>query len=322
MRPLPLALPAVLLFAAAPAALAQTVDVTLKGQVEFNLVSTGPLSLVPTGQAVEITFQVDAATFVDSPTFPTRGYPIDQDTFVMDMGAGALGLADPFPPGETPYFTIRNDDPAVDGFFIANSTDFPIGSPLDLTGAFGAFEINFSVTYLGTTLTSLDIVDAAGFYDFTGLTVFGMNITDGPVDAVGMVFESLEITPQVVCGYQPYGVGITPVNDLVLDGVGTPAVGGSLDLAISGANLIATFVALSTGQADLPLFGGSLLIDPFGQFLLQPMTAGPTEATFSLPIPNNPALANFTFYAQAGRLDATKPEGIALSSGQAVTVCP
>ena len=66
----------------------------------------------------------------------------------------------------------------ADGFFVATSVDFPIGVPIDVTGAFEQFRNVFSVTYEGDVLTSLDITGAAGTYDFDQLTVFGWTIDE------------------------------------------------------------------------------------------------------------------------------------------------
>ncbi len=193
MRFLPLVLSAALLTGGAQRALAQLVEVTLKGEVEFNLASSGPLSAVPAGQAVELTFRLDAADFLDSVSFNTRAYRIQNSSFALDLGAGVATLQNPFPAGQTPRFVLRESDPVADGFFLSLGTDNPVSVPLNLPGAFGQFGMQFNVSYTGNTLTTLDVLDAVGLYDFTGLTVFGMTITDGPFDVVGMIFESLEI---------------------------------------------------------------------------------------------------------------------------------
>ena len=187
------ALTVALIFGWVSSSNADIFNITITGEVEFNGISASPLGDANTGDDVEIFFQVDANNFLNG-TFPTRGYEIILDSFVMQLGAVTIGLQDPFPAAETPYFVIRNNDPAVDGFFLANNPDaFPNGVPLDQTGSFGQFRIVYSTTYGGDTLPSLDIADAVGFYDFTGLTVFTMTITDGPFDAMGMVFTNMTI---------------------------------------------------------------------------------------------------------------------------------
>ena len=171
-------------------------EVTLTGEVEFNLVSFGVLGSAKPGDSVGITFVVDEMEFVDSPNFPTRGYAIDLQSFVLDFGGGnAISLQEPFPSDQTPFFVIRNNDPAVDGFFVATNIDFPVGVPINQAGQFTQFINNFSVTYQGDQLNSLDIRNAEGSYDFDGLSVFNWTIDDGPFNATGFIFEQLIITP-------------------------------------------------------------------------------------------------------------------------------
>lgn len=171
---------------------ATAVHVTVTGEVEFNQISIGPLADAVTGDAASMTFRVDSDVFTDSGSFPTRGYHIDQSSFVFTAGPGSVGLADPFP--GTPYFVLRDNDPMVDGFFVASSVDFPIGVPSDSEGGFGPFTPNFSVGYTEDTLGSLDILAAVGTYDFTGLTNFNLTVDDGPFNAMGLIFEQMTIT--------------------------------------------------------------------------------------------------------------------------------
>ena len=174
-------------------------EIVITGEVEFNQINPANSILgdVNSGDIVEIFFEVDSDNFVDSMTFPTRGYEIIQDSFSMTMGAVTVGLQNPFPGTEAPFFVLRNDDPAVDGFLLASSPDvaFPNGVPLDEAGAFGNFRAVYGTTYGGDTLSSLNIADAVGFYDFTGLSVFSMVISDGPFEPMGMIFTNMTISP-------------------------------------------------------------------------------------------------------------------------------
>lgn len=172
---------------------AATIQVTVVGTVEYNQINSGPLSSVAPGQSVQLTFEVDSATFVDDPMFPTRGYAIDPATFVLALGSVVASLQSPFPAGQTPYFVVRDNDPAVDGFLLSTSTASPNGVPLGFNGAFGSFACNFYVTYGGTTLSSLNIENATGTYDFTGLSVFNFTVDDGPFQPLGLLFATMEI---------------------------------------------------------------------------------------------------------------------------------
>ena len=178
------------------------VEVTIDGMVEFNLIdpSNSSLGNVAIGDAVRMSFFVDSDQFVDNPNFPTRGYPIDEPTFEFVLGTESLLLENPFPAGRTPWFVIRDNDPAVDGFFVSDSPNFPDGVPTNELGGFGAFKANFAVSYDGSTLATLDILDAIGSYDFNGLGSFDFTLRDGPVDAIGMLFSgmNLRVVPEPI----------------------------------------------------------------------------------------------------------------------------
>jgi hypothetical protein len=210
------ALIVIALVAAAPVA-AAPVLVTVTGQVEYNFVSSPPLADAMPGDPVTLTFTVDSDTFTDSGSFPVRGYEINPMSFSLQLGTISMTLQDPFPAGQTPWFVIRDNDPAVDGFYLSALTiDFPLGVPINQSGFFGQFHSYYSVTYLGDTLSSLDILDALGIYDFNGLTVFGFRITDGPFDPIGLIFESMTIEAIPV---DDDGDGVVNADDLCPDTV-------------------------------------------------------------------------------------------------------
>ena len=173
------------------------VEVTLIGEVEFNQINDPPLGNVNPGDPVMLTLKVDSDSFVDSASFPTRGYDIALASFAFMLGTEVIGFEDPFPDGEVPYFVLRDNDPAVDGFFIATDIDFPIGVPLAQAGAFEQFRNNYSVTYAGGVLSSLDILGALGTYNFTDLTVFNWTIDDGPFNAMGIVFVEMILSSEI-----------------------------------------------------------------------------------------------------------------------------
>jgi hypothetical protein len=175
-------------------ATASIVQVTIHGTIEQNQISAPPLGLFVAGQAATMSFLVDSDNFVDHGVFPTRGYVIDQSSFVFSSGAASVGLQSPFPAGATPYFVLRNNDPAVDGFFVSTDLGFDLGVPLAQQGIFGAFGNNFSVSYDGSTLASLNILEALGTYDFDGLFGYNWVIEDGPFGAMSLGFESMTIT--------------------------------------------------------------------------------------------------------------------------------
>jgi hypothetical protein len=182
-----------MLIAGATQAGATPVLVEIRGDVYSNQVSSGTLGNVNAGETVTYSFTLDSNNFVNG-SFPTRGYAIDLNSFVLNFSGGTtIGLSPSFV--GPAYFVIRNNDPAVDGFFLSQGLDFPTGLALNQAGIFGNFAAAFSVGYSGDTLSSLDILDAVGSYNFTGLQVFGMGIDDGPFEGVvGIDFSSMIIS--------------------------------------------------------------------------------------------------------------------------------
>lgn len=173
---------------------AEIVNVEVNGSVEWNMIGAPPLNGAQVGQAAKLTFTVDSNNFANNPVHPTRGYPIDLASFKLKFPTFEIGLQNPYPAGQTPYFVIRNNDPAVDGFFVSTGTGNFQGVPLSQAGGFGQFANEFHVTYEGTRLSSLDVLGALGNYNFTGLSVFNWTIDDGPVNALGILFNDMSIS--------------------------------------------------------------------------------------------------------------------------------
>jgi len=156
-------------------ALAVPVQVTVTGVVESNVIG-GNQANVPDGAPVIMSFQVDSTNFVNSPNFPTRGYPINLNSFSMSAGGQPILITNPQVSG-TAYFVLRNNDPAVDGFVVSKNIDFPIPIDVNIPGLTPVHELDFLRTFNdGTALPSLDILDALGTYDFTNLSVFNWTI--------------------------------------------------------------------------------------------------------------------------------------------------
>ena len=166
--------------------------VTITGTVEFNGIGSGFLGTVAPDESVTLTFMVNSEDFINSASFPTRGYFIDESSWSLQFDSGSLDLENPYS-GFGSMFVLRNNDPAVDGFFVSDNVNNFVGVPLDQVGGFGPFEHSFHVTYPGSFLGSLNIGGAVGTYDFTGLSVFNWTIDDGPFNPFGIEFEELTI---------------------------------------------------------------------------------------------------------------------------------
>ncbi len=190
----PLILAAAALGSAVSTAAASDVQVVATGTLAFNGIATGPLAGLPAGSPASLSFTVDSDVFTNSATTPTRGYPIDHPSFVLQIGPVTLHLQTPFPAGQTPYLVLRNNDPAVDGFFVSTSIVSPGGVPTDHSIAAGVLRANYLVTYGGGELSSLDILDALGTYDYTGLKVFNWVLQVGPFEPLGVDFTQMVIS--------------------------------------------------------------------------------------------------------------------------------
>ncbi len=181
--------------ALAGSASAEKVLVEITGSWDFGRIRSGVLDGVSSG-AASTSFMLDSTDFVDSGLFPTRGYNIIQDSFSLTVGGITVGMPNPFPAGETPLFVLRDNDPAVDGFFLGSSVDgFPNGVSIDNEGRLDPYlKTIFSATYGNDPLSSLDILDAVGTYTFDGLTVFNWGFEDAGLQIAGMIFDEFTIT--------------------------------------------------------------------------------------------------------------------------------
>ena len=136
------------------------------------------------------------------------------------------------------------------------------------------------------------------------------------------VTESKRVPLGSPCGFAAYGQGASPANDLVLVGSGSGAVGGVATLTTSNVSGSFSVLALSLGSGFLPLFGGTGLLDAGLLVTTVAVPAAGGVSAANLPIPNDAGLAGFGVYFQSFALDGTKPEGVALSNGVALTICP
>lgn len=180
----------------AASANAAIVQVDIMGTVDFGSVPNGQWAGANSGDTVVQSFQLDSNNFVDSGNFPIRGYEVIASSFSLTIDGNTAGMANPYPNGWTPYFVVRNDDPAVDGFFMTNHIDgFEEGIFTDeaanIDPTFGAI---FKVTYEQERLDSLDILGAVGTYDFSGLTSFNWGLSDSSFQPMGFIFDQWTIS--------------------------------------------------------------------------------------------------------------------------------
>ncbi|MFT7463518.1 MAG: hypothetical protein ACI9EF_001862 [Pseudohongiellaceae bacterium] len=313
MRP---ATPLLVLFTATllahTAGAGQLVRVTFQGQVVSNQINPAPLGEFALNDQASLTFLLDTDVFVNSPNFPTRGYEIDRDSFSLSNGTVTVGLQPP--PSMTPFFVLRDNDPAVDGFLVSTNIDVPVGVPLSQTGVFGPFANATHVTYGGNLLSSLDLLGALGTYDFTGLTVFNWTIDDGPFNPLLIDFQDLTIALE--------GDAWSDEGNALAGVSGDPALVGSGDLSSGSVNSVelsnaapsataALFLAL--GSTPLPFKGGLLLPNPFFAPLIT-MTSGTGNFPLPFVMPAG-APAGTELWVQWAIQDAAAVAGVSLSNG-------
>jgi len=189
---------------------AEVVTVTVTGDVLFNGIGNPPLSGVTGADTAEMSFEVDSNVFVDGIPGDVRSYPIDQSSFSLRYTPSGVtvGLANPFPAGQTPYFSLVDGFPVSDGFFVSTSTSSPGGVPLSQSPV----QANLDLGYVGSTLSSLNILDAVGTYGFGGLTRFSFTLWQISPDntVMEMDFVSMTIVPE------PATFGVSALSGLAV----------------------------------------------------------------------------------------------------------
>lgn len=117
-------------------------------------------------------------------------------------------------------------------------------------------------------------------------------------------------------GYFPYGELLGGANVLELSSDAPPLAGKPTTLVVKdGLPNAGGAVVLSLQKAELPVLGGTLLVNPQGMVLFPVSTGGDGTATLTFTLPGNPGLAGMEIYFQAGLEDGGQPQGVALSNG-------
>ncbi len=122
-----------------------------------------------------------------------------------------------------------------------------------------------------------------------------------------------------------YGAGVAGSNGVpTIDTTGAWKVGNTA-FTFAGTNGPANsvaFLGVAEGSFSFPILSIVVLIDPATSFSIQ----GPTNAagswSISTPIPPNPLLAGLHFYGQVFFADAAGPEGLTVSDGIDILICP
>src|SRR5262249_20261671 len=109
-------------------------------------------------------------------------------------------------------FFLRNNDPGVDGFVLSTGAGGTTGLPLAITP--GNYGIAFLRTFTnGTTLPSLNILDALGSWGYDNLSVYNFAIQYGESSQPRGI-DYLSITVRRVCPADYDGNGVVQPADV------------------------------------------------------------------------------------------------------------
>ena len=175
-----------------------------------------------------------------------------------------------------------------------------------------------------------DTSNAGGYetfeLDFTPTAGRGIRLRGVPGGNVGYVsVGELRVYEPLLapgCGWSAYGEGLGGANELTLGSTTPPGLGLPVVLEASGAGgAVPGGMALSAGQAALPLFGGTVLVDlaTATQFKLSFDAAG--EADLSLVLPADPGLAGAPANFQAWAVAPDLPGLVRFSNGLTPGLC-
>ncbi|MEI7658584.1 MAG: GC-type dockerin domain-anchored protein [Phycisphaerae bacterium] len=189
------AIPFAALSMAALDAHADRVRVTITGTVESASFSRGPFVSARAGQRATAVFEVDSNAFRDSAQYPVRGYTIDPASLTLTVGTGSTGMRSPLPAGSTPLFVLRDNDPAVDGFYITSGIlEYPGSIPLN-SGSTTSMSMTFSRGFdVGTILRSRNILDAApGRWGFEHIASYDWSVGMQGAAPMMLTYETIAI---------------------------------------------------------------------------------------------------------------------------------
>jgi len=124
------------------------------------------------------------------------------------------------------------------------------------------------------------------------------------------------------CTYASYGAGLGGANTLLLTSSGSAGIGALHQFDVAGGPALTSgLLAIGFAQANLPLAGGTLLVDLAGALYFNLVSDAAGAAHFAALAPNDPALVGLTVDVQALLVDASQVGGLAFSNGLEATLC-
>ena len=191
----------------------------------------------------------------------------------------------------------------------------------------GPLHANFKLSGDGEEILLVDS-DGVTARDFLAFSKQESDISTGRIfdgDDQWVTFSSptANASNEQSCGYRAFDQLDPMAHGLTLQGSGSPAYGGSIDILLSGAaagSTMTLYVSLSPSYLEEITSAGVVLINPF-QLVFQRQLSADLNGEASLTTPlNNPALIGRSFYAQ-GHLPSSVL-GEMVSNALEVTICP
>jgi len=176
---------------------ARPVKVEIKGRVAYNVIK-GDLTNVKAGDPATMSFLIDSSVFADNPFHPTRGYTIKLESFAMNVGGVNLPIVNPQPDG-TAFFVVRDNDPAVDGFFMSQGDlSYPLPIAVKIPGLNPVHELVFSRTFSnGNVLPSLDVLRSLKKFGFEYMSSFQWTVGRFGTYGMEINYDSIQLSANV-----------------------------------------------------------------------------------------------------------------------------
>jgi len=151
-----------------------------------------------------------------------------------------------------------------------------------------------------------------------GTKILGMWDTGGFPSTKNTFIAEIPAQPT----WEQYGLAASAVNYLDLDGGGSSGIGQVFAPTVSNVPAASLFAAtgISLTQANIPVWGGFVLINPAVIATVVGAPAGTGSVTHAIPIPPSPSLWGASVHLQSLCDDLTQPAGWGLSNGLTLTL--
>lgn len=174
----------------------------------------------------------------------------------------------------------------------------------------------------------LDDVFINDYTDSSGLATLALDAKfEGLLHLVARdcVGNQAKLDLPVGCGPIAFGENLGGPNNLLLEHAEGLQPGDTVRTAISGGFAPGTpvLIAYATGQSQVPLLGGTVLIDPSKILQFQTTFAGPDGiAEGAIAVPPVPSIGSVSLFMQAFSPSGNEPGGWTLSNGLELSFCP